>query len=296
MGYYNGTANDMTAVRQALIDACVGEGWTWNSSTEVLSNGATFVRMTLSGNYLRLYGRTSATAGEMPVPRQMGPFSGHASYPLPDLSWPAQYRIFVFSNEVYCVIQYGVDVFQWCAFGQSTVDGLPGAGIWVEGTAAGALTSYQYGLGISSTAGWVSTSEFCPAPFWATIQSSSYGSNVYSDLDGQGWLMGQSTSDNLIGVSDIATLINVLPNGWNSESVLLPIRGYKRRPSNKVSLVVDLEHARYTRIDNYSPGQIIDIGTDRWMILPFYRKDSSQRNAGENHSGTFGWAIRYEGP
>lgn len=298
MAYYTGTANDMAAVRQALIEACTlpAEGWAWDGSSEVLSKGPTFVRLSLAGNYLRLYGRASATAGEMPVPRQMGPFGGHAQYPLPGLIWPVQYRLFVFPQEVYCVIQYGVDVFQWCAFGQSTVNGLAGTGTWVEATAAGALTYYQYGLGLSNTSGWLTNVEFCPAPFWAMVHSADYGSNVHSDLDGQGWSMLPDEAATLIGVSAIATLINVLPNTWNSEAVLLPIRAYRLRPAGKVSLVADLEHARYTRIDNYAPGQIIDIGGTRWMILPFYRKNSDARSGGDNHSGTLGWAIRYEGP
>ena len=75
MAYYSGVANDMAAVRQALIDACVGEGWLWSSSNEVLHKGVAFVRLTLSGNFLRIIGRTSLTAGDAPSNVHVGPFT-----------------------------------------------------------------------------------------------------------------------------------------------------------------------------------------------------------------------------
>lgn len=92
--------------------------------------------------------------------------------------------------------------------------------------------------------------------------------------------------------------MGLLPNRWNSEAVLLPIRGWKVRPENKITLTLDLEHARWTRVDNYEPGQLISIGPDRWKIFPCYRKNAAARDGGTgiDHSGTLGWAVRYEGP
>lgn len=296
MAYYTGTSNDMTAVRQALIDACVLEGWTWNGTTDVLSKGSIHVRLASAAGYLRLYGRTSATTGEMPVPHQMGPFTGRSADPLPVMTWPVTYRIFVFAEEVYCVIQYSVDVFQWCAFGKSSVSGLPGTGTWVAATAAGIHAGYNNGMTMSTSYGTSNSLAVCPAPFWATAQSGDYESCVHSDLDGQGWWASTAANGGPVGVQAITDLIKLLPNSWNSEAVLLPIRAFKVRPSNKISLTVDLQYARFTRIDNYAPGEVISIGANRWMVLPFYRKNSAVRDGGQAHSGTFGWAIRYEGP
>lgn len=138
------------------------------------------------------------------------------------------------------------------------------------------------------------------ALFWATSGYYAGPRNcwVHSDLDAQGWWLAQALSDSPVGIAPTAPLMGLLPNTWNSEAVLLPIRAYKVRPSYKISLTADLEHARYTRIDNYTPGQIITLGSERWKIFPWYRKDAVNRNGGYviNHSGTFGWAIRYEGP
>jgi len=100
-----------------------------------------------------------------------------------------------------------------------------------------------------------------------------------------------------VGITALRPLLEIQPNSWNSEAVLLPIREYFKRSENKVSLIIDLEHARHTRIDNYEPGQIITLGNDRWMIFPWTQKNTNSRNGGTaiDHSGTFGWAIRYEG-
>lgn len=297
MSYTTGTANDMGAVRQALIDACVADGWSWDSATEVLGKGTIFVRLSVVSGYLKLWGRISAGAtGEQPVERKIGPFTGTYSNPLPTFSWPVQVRLFTFPSEVYCVIQYAVDTFQWLAFGKSTVAGLPGCGTWAEGSSAGGNADYRYGVSITFNQPWQATDYFCPAPFWAVSQSSNYGSAVHNDLDGHGWGLAWGATGNKKGIKSLLPLIGLLPNRWNSEALLLPIRAHKERAASKISLVADLEHARFTRIDNYDPCQIVSIGTDRWMLFPFFRKNMLQRDGGDSHTGTHGWAIRYEWP
>ena len=88
------------------------------------------------------------------------------------------------------------------------------------------------------------------------------------------------------------------PSAWNGESVLVPIQVITSRPSNLWSLVGELTHARYVRLDNLEPGQLITLGPDRWKVYPFYRKDATARDGGDgiDHTGTLGWAIRYDGP
>jgi len=305
MAYYSGTANDMTAVRSALVAACTSEGWTWNAGEEVLHKDTMFVRLQLSGEYLRLLGRTGLTTGDAPHVVQMGPFTGYSGTPLPALDWPVGYELFVFEAEVYCIINYNVDVYQWCAFGQSTVDNLPGSGMWLGASGNKAATGYSYGISISPAGGGssYSTNVFCPALFWRSGGGTAAGhateSLVYSDLDTHGWWWGTTYNCSNIGVDALKPLVNILPNDWNSEAILLPIRAYKARFENRISLIADLDHARYTRLDHYTPGQVITIGSDRWKIFPWYRKNITGRDGFSwrgNHTGTLGWAIRYEGP
>ncbi|HBO5745730.1 TPA: hypothetical protein L4718_002517 [Pseudomonas aeruginosa] len=293
MGYYSGSANDMAAVRAALVAACVSEGWAWDGGTEVLSKGTMFLRLQIVGGYLTLLGRTSAGAGDAPSIVRMGQMQTA-------ITWPVEYTFFVFDAEVYCVIRFGVDFYLWCAFGQSTVAGLPGTGMWVAASVhAGANNNPAISPSDGPGQSW---GHGCGALFWRTNTGNNSTANdywVHSGLDGQGWWSGQSAGAAPVGIRPVVPLIGLLPNSWNSEAVLLPIRAYKIRPSNRLSLTVDLEHARYTRVDNYSPGEIIQIGSDRWMVLPFYRKNSAARNGSSqpaDHTGTLGWAIRYEGP
>lgn len=309
MAYYTGTANDLSALRQALIDACGLEGWAWDSGNEVLSKGTMFLRLQVVSGYMVLLGRTSATAGSAPSVVRIGQFD---STPL---TWPATYEIFVFAGEVYLVVNYGVDYYQWCAFGQSTVEGLPGSGMFfaasLGSTTPSNATSNAERIILGATfGGGASTGQdlACPALNWSTYTLSasflaSRNCFVHSNLDSAGWLLGDAGNESLrVGVGSVAPLIGILPNSWNSEAVLLPIRIHKHRPSYKVSMVADLEHARYTRVDNYMPGEIVTIGSDRWKVFPWYRRNVSTRNASATastiigHTGTFGWAIRYEGP
>lgn len=306
MAYYNGTANDMTALRQALIDACVLEGWSWSADTEVLSKGALYLRLQVVSEYLTLLGRTSAAAGDAPNVVRIGKLD---SAPL---TWPADYEIFAFSGEIYMVVKYSTDRYQWCAFGKSTIEGLPGSGMFFAaslGSTTPSSSSSRIIMGATFGGGAATGQDAaCPAFNWATYTASasllaSRNCFVHSDLDSAGWLIGDAANEQLrMGVGALAPLIGILPNSWNSEAVLLPMRSFKIRSSGKASIVADLEHARHVRIDNYAPGEVVTIGADRWRVFPWYRRDVDGRNGSPNastfvgHTGTFGWAIRYEGP
>lgn len=295
MAYYSGSAVDMAAVRTALVTACTGEGWSWNAGTEMLSKDGVFVRLQIVSGYLELLGRTAAGSGDAPNVVRMGTLR------VTPVTFPLSYDVFVFETEVYMVINYSVDYYQFCGFGKSAVLGLPGTGNWVMATLS--HTDAAQGIDITPAAGGASgLNRVAPAPFWATSAgNASYRAHrnywIHSDIDGQGWWLAQTQDGAPVGVSGAAPLMAMLPNSWNSEAVLLPIRGWKVRASSKNSLTAELLNARWTRNDNYEPGQIIDIGPDRWKVFPCYRKDPANRNggAGQDHSGTLAWAIRYEG-
>lgn len=313
MAYSSGTAVDISAIRTALIAACTAAGWAWNSSTEVLSKGELFIRLQVATGELLALGRTAAGAGDAPGTVKIGRIFNRAGFPTYELTYPAVYEVFVFTDpdEVYLVVNYDVDRHQWLAFGQSSVLGLPGTGMWVGATLAsetpwaGAVmngpfalgagyggldaSSYRLTSGALSFGSVASTQGVATRNFW-----------LNSNLDGQGWWLGQSLTAAPIGVRSVAPLLSLLPSSWNSESVLLPIRAYKTRPSSKVSLICDLENARYMRIDNYAAGEVFSLGAERWKALPWHQKNATLagRSGGDGitHTGTLGWAIRYEGP
>lgn len=132
-------------------------------------------------------------------------------------------------------------------------------------------------------------------------------SAICSGLDGVLWPYPVALDNSFAAINTYhgnvpaAPHLSRSPSAWNQESPLLPIQCTLVRASSKVSLVADIRNARYLRVDNHSPEQIIELGPDRWKIYPFYRKNTSARDGsvapvGTDHTGTFGWAIRYDGP
>jgi hypothetical protein len=81
---------------------------------------------------------------------------------------------------------------------------------------------------------------------------------------------------------------------FNHEAVLLPLRAFAARDSSMRSLVAELQHARTLYIANFAPGDIIQLGTTRWMVFPWYTKQLD--GAASDNSGPLGWAIRYDEP
>ena len=76
---------------------------------------------------------------------------------------------------------------------------------------------------------------------------------------------------------------------------LLPLTVGKK--SLKKTLACIFENARYVCINNFEPEQIIQLGNEKWMIFPFYKKNPVKiESMGEDHTANFGWAIRYDGP
>ncbi|WP_339729755.1 hypothetical protein [uncultured Pseudomonas sp.] len=277
----------MAALRSALIGACVAEGWTLTG--DILSKGTMFCRTVIFNGSLQIQGGTGIGAGST-----LAGASSRSCHVLGTgnlaVTWPAAYEIFVFPTEVFLVVRFSVDRYQWCAFGQSDI-ALLGTGMWFAATASMQASS---GLGLGINTG--NTSQPPGLPFWYGYNSDGADNcRIHHGLDGGGW----STGADLIGITTSASeLIQLLPNTWNSEAVLLPVRAYITRPSSKLSLALELINARFTRIDNHEPGEVITFGSERWKIFPGYRKDVVNRNGGNNiqHTGTFGWAVRYEGP
>jgi hypothetical protein len=237
-----------------------------------------------------------------------------------DITYPCNWEFHGHAQEVYFVVNFAVDRYQFLAFGKSTVPGLPGVGTWIGATVGqiieevssstysftAPITIYAYGGGGSYGGGYgyIDASLFGTISF-ADENSMVTASYVHHDLDGYGWRLEPSSSTLYFpfGRQWIATTSNggpyaLQPSAWNSEAALLPLRCYFRRPSSMLSLIVDCEHARLLRIDNLTPGDVLTLGSDKWKVYPWHRKNTAARTGGSgiDHTGTFGWAVRYLGP
>ena len=302
MSYVTGSANDMNALLTALRNACTSNGW--SLAGNVLSKGAVFAQTLVTSGFLTLLGGTGIDGsnnltGAAPNVARIG----RVSTVLADIAWPVNYEIFVHSSpdEVYLVINYSVDCYQWMAFGASSIPDLPGSGCWFgaslnSNTIGVSAPIYLGVLSASQVVGSQGTNGICPGLFWSTSDSGTRNCMVNHGLDGLGW-SGDAYTVN--ASSALSSMLWASPNAWNSESVLLPIQLWRPRTSgNKVSLVADLVNARFLRIDNHTPGEIVTIGSDKWKVFPFYKKNTTTRNGGGamDHTGTFGFAVRYDGP
>ena len=302
MAYYSGTASSLADLRTALLTHAVADGWVLTG--DVLSKAGVYFQIQVTATNITCLGcESNAVANPAPAVTMMGRIFFRSGYTTREMSFPCTYEVFGFAQELYLVANYDVDTYQWMAFGKSTVPGLPGQGGWFGSMVGAAVPGNLYTvfpISISSTTG---AQDSFPDPtsaalFWSTYAESVSERNCWVNhgLDAHGWTYNGSSSSTPIGIRHIASLIRMQPSSWNSESTLLPLRCLKERPSFKSSMVVDLENARLIRVDNFAPGDILTLGSDNWKVFPWYRKDITARDGGSsiNHTGTFGWAIRYE--
>ena len=280
----------------------------------VLSKAGVFFRIGLSGVTATVTNITclgcESNLGANPAPNvvSIGRIFERSGYPTREISFPCNYEVFGFAQELYLVVNYDVDSYQWLAFGKSSVPGIPGQGGWCGATlgvfdvASASASEAPIDIGIGTGAGsGFGFRRTTAALFW---QSDNPGDTapvncwVNHGLDGHGWTYNGSQFSIPIGIRHNSPILSLQPSTWNGEAALLPLRCYKERPSFKASLIADLQFARHIRIDNLTPGDILTLGTDKWKVFPWYRKDAANRNGGVgvNHTGTFGWAIRYQGP
>lgn len=306
MAYYTGTAANFTALRAALIDACGYHGWSWDAGKEELSKGgAAIIHLTLDS--VRLGARARVTSGSDAGASGLCYLGRHGTTANTDLVWPVTYRMMVFTSpdEVFLVVNHSVDIHQFMAFGKSAFT-LPGSGVWL-GASLTELSplqpDYRFVVNVEGGSNITGSSGVhCPVLFAKVSLSDVRNDNSYLNHaleNGLGaWQLGAGTGSDTLTEAGWCSMLSKQPNAWNSEAVLLPLRAWLSRSSYKLSCVADLANARLLRIDYYEPGQVLTIGTDRWMVFPWYRKDLTARDGGGyiSHTGTLGWAIRYDGP
>lgn len=314
MAYYSGVANSLANLKHSLLTSAQSDGWTLTG--DVLSKAGVFFRILSSETNISCLGcADNAVSTPAPGVVQIGLIYLRSGYTTREITFPCSYEIFGFAQELYMVVNYDVDTYQWMAFGKSTVPGLSAHGGWCGATigatiigtsgsftpnpifinAGGAMNS----LDVSGGGNYGNYSMTTAALFHGVGSGLGFRNwHLNAKLDGTDWLIGSTLDDAGVGVNPLYPLLAIQPSTWNSETTLLPMRAYATRPSNKLSMVADLDHARRVRVDNLSPGDILTIGPDKWKVFPWYRKDTAARNGGFkiNHTGTFGWAIRYEGP
>lgn len=303
MAFYTGSVNTIADLISALTTACVAEGWMLSGN--VLSKGTCYARVQESSGRVEILGGTGVDGSNAIT--GAGPSSAYISkqWSGDTLTFPVTYALHILTapDEIYLLINYEVSRWQWLAFGSSPVAGLPGTGNWYGGSFAYGGTGISSGAYLTGGSGGANNSNAnCPGLFWGTaVIGNVKGSYVHHGLDAGAWSgnnWGNSIGGSANAINYNGILLASLPNAWNGEIALLPIQPLVGRSSGLYSVVTDIAHARYARIDNYEPGDIITLGTDRWRVYPWWVKNAAARDGGDGvpHTGTLGWAIRYDGP
>lgn len=313
MAYYSGTANSITDLLNAVRNSAQSDGWTLSGN--VLSRAGVHVEHTIASSInIAIRGGLDASMGTPSPYMHIGSWNSTTNGL--QITFPCAWLYFGFTDETWFVVNYDVERYQMMAWGKSNVPGLPGTGAWIWASdrgstpeARGSATTNLCGLRVMTsgsplgvTAFW-SNAVAC-APWIECSTSLACSGYVHHDIGGFGWNMyviDGAPNWSWLGDTNQGNLLSWQPSAWNSEIVLLPLRAFVRRGGIRTSLVLDHARARICRIDNLQSGDILTIGSTKWMVFPWHRRNASARNGATSgvavdHTGTLGVAIEYEGP
>lgn len=299
MSYATGTATNMADLLAQFQGACTAAGWTLAGS--VLHRGDCYASLVAGTDALTLTGGNGIDGANALIDPSESVYFHDITYGIGSSDgweWPATYFCFTFATETYLVARIQSDAYVVLGFGASPMAGVAGTGNWITsvfGTNS-STSSYPY---IFWDHGRYLYQGSAACLFSYSINDSASNWNAYIHVDPDGTGAGWQAA---LAQPFTNWLSAAQPNAWNSESALVPIQPGHFAPENTMRFIgAPLTHARYVRIDNLAPEQVVTIGQDRWMIFPWWRKNAAERNrgivsGGHLYTGTFGYAFRYDGP
>ncbi|MDR1647829.1 MAG: hypothetical protein LBR88_07335 [Zoogloeaceae bacterium] len=286
MPYSIGITPILDDLRTAVINGAVTAGFVdrgagpYGVGSRLLSLGATcFYELAIRDGRLWLRGASDAGFADA---------SGWVSLCADDwfnIVYPATWRVFAFADEVYLVVQHQVNCCHWLAFGKSTIP-LPASGCWVAASYLG-----QTGGEYETTLLWDGGSGTTYRQTSCRLFGGYGAANSFLHTEAGQWNLSNSITASRFPLA----LLDAQPSAYNQEAILIPVIAFAVTPS-LMGPGVQLQHARNLRIDHYEFAQIITLGGDKWMVFPWYKKNTNPRSYESRATGTFGWAVRYEGP
>lgn len=301
MPYYTDTVVSFTLLKSTIESYCVANGWTL--ADDILSKDSCFFKLVANSTVnLTLQSGTSKTGSTLntkcPIDVKL---QNHSDYPI---TFPIRFHLFIFNDpiEVYCFIEYDSGFFQQISFGKSNLLGV-GLGAWFTGSypsdATGSLrlTTLSTSLSFCGSAGTNYNGSSCGLFVDYYNKPCSF---IYTSLGSAGWYYRSTSSAYINASACVSGLLTALPNTSNQSTLLLPIKSLMQRSSGGLTILNTLNNARLLRIDNHEAKDIVTFGFTQWMVFPWFRRDVTLRNGSlvapyaSDHSGTFGFAIRYE--
>ncbi len=311
MAYETGQTTSYADLRSRIHTFLQGESWTL--SGVVIHKGNVFAQLTANAGDLRVKGGQGESGGALVTPF---PHFGRilTSAFGTDVTFPATYHLFVHTNPdcFLCVLNYATLNCQWLTFGE-----INKAGNWNGGQYYGAsyppefmysdVNFRNYGC-YSDNNGYYRVVGL--GYFWSgnTVWTRIGGvgnMHMVCDLDGAvgDWIDNHGTysGPNFNGSFLARDLVPYGPNTFNSQSTLIPVHIYASRPDDFCSVLGEPGHTRYVNIRHYDVGDIITLGSEKWMVFPHQKKSANTlkgdtSNLENGDTGYLGYAVRYDGP
>ncbi|MBU6956082.1 hypothetical protein [Hahella sp. HN01] len=310
MAYETGQVGSNSALRDAMMLFAEANGWRIQGDS--LSKGVNHVSLTLADpDQVVIAGANSADFSVDPCPQK-------ARIWLPSSAWPVTYHLFAHESPdlLLCVVNYTVSRHQWMACGDIQKYGAWEGGNWfaashcmaAKSTNGFYFTPTQAGEGQYRAGYWRSPA----APFWNTRNTDSHSNGfqhyrasfLHCRVDGNIWPGANANNTVWPSFPQYAHPIQMRqPNSWSQQSVMTPMWLWLPRSDGYISLLGHLEHWRSLRLNYYNAGDILTLGGERWKVFPWWEKDIQSPNGSYGSSagsrlstGTFGFAVRYDGP
>jgi len=301
MAYQTGTFTSLADLHTTITNFCVANGWA--STSGILSKAGVHVKLdsTSSADYL-LTKIGTGDDGLGALTNAGSSFNTSAVYVLKNfistITFPATYHLISLGSPdaIFLIINYNVTDCQHLAFGNCLKYGNWVGGQFLSATAganSSSLNPLQEYSRVNNNAGYntLGGSGAFLYSAYDNYQGPARSSSLFNaDFDGVGWRANVDgnavTLSETFGAAALAAPFLKTLNPINLQPTMGPCLFVVGRPAGFSSIVGSMPHIRYLRVDNYQPGDVISVGSQKWIVFP-------HRNV-TNHNG--GWAIKYDGP
>ena len=318
MPYYTGVVTTPANLKTLIETHAIANGWTL-SAQDYLYKGKSYIKLhSADTNFLKITGANSADGTTSPA-------GFNRAICIKTAWWPVTYYISIHTNPdiVICTLVYDTDRIQvilfgdivkvnesaytggnffWATGGDQSLAVQTNSEIKIEDDYLGTLNDNAF----QNVTSYFYNNYYGNIPFITIITyNDALYSNVgfHAEIDGNIW----DNNTNLLGYNRVTwtdTTKSSLyrgPSSWNGQTNLVPMELQMAMGSNLYAYLGYIEHMRFVRVDNYQIGDIITIATDKWKVFPWKRKNVTYRNGGgagvvTAHSGTVGFAVKYDGP
>lgn len=319
MAYQTGTISSAADLKALLLNFAQSNGWTL--SGDVVSKGDSHVRV--SNPSTSLISITAARNGNFVAP-DICPRETYIRL----TSWPAlaTYHIAAFSSPdtIWCTINFDTTDYMHIGFGYMEKYSNWVGGTWFHAQHPGITEDDMcYGWIGGGDQKYYGDKNYPRAgnciPFWEAEDGADWNYNwvgenkpalFHCEERGYVWeatFRRDGQDKDLNSIKGLPTHSSPAyknqPNNFNGQTVLWPFTVGLLNTDGHHMMLGSPGHIRLVRLFNYNPGDVIQIGTDRWKVYPFHRKDTARPDgavpsygSGTYSTGVQGVAVRYDGP